>query len=352
VLRYLIFCTAFTVLLMVGSGCAPVVKYIAESQQGGSPARGITYYVGGAGPIGHVGSWEVPRGLADAGYPGLVEVFPWQGMTHAGDQINLTRNRDKAAELAESIKRYRRLYPDPPINIIALSAGTGIAAFALEYLPEGVGIDRVIFLGCSLSSRYDLTRALQRINGGLYVLYSPYDRILRNVVWYTGTVDRSSATEGVAGLEGFHSPRLQGSDTEAQYRKLHNLRYRQEFSQAGYGGGHTDAIQRAFVREYLADVLMDDGRRLLGERATIVERKPTVYRQGATTQPTSAPAKTTASWEVTGWAGPQVAEYRILTADVRAGGQIEAAGARSGGVLTTWSADRDKIRSSGEHRRW
>ncbi len=350
-LRYLVFCTAFAALLIVGSGCAPVVKYIAESQQGGSPARGITYYVGGAGPIGHVGSWEVPRGLADAGYPGLVEVFPWQGMSHAGDQINLVRNRDKAAELAESIKGYRRLYPDAPINIIALSAGTGIAAFALEYLPEGVGIDRVIFLGCSLSSMYDLTRALQRIKGGLYVVHSPHDRILRNVVWYTGTVDRSSAVEGVAGLEGFHLPPLKGADTEAQYRKVHNLRYRGEFSEAGYGGGHTDAIQRAFVREYLADALMGEGRRLLGERATIVEGKPAVYRPGATTQPTSAPAKTTAAWEVTGWAGPQVVEYRILAADVRGRGRIDAAEARSGEVLTAWPADQEEIRSSGEDRR-
>jgi len=262
--RYASLVTGLCLLMVGGTGCAPVVKYIAEAEQTGEPGEGITYYVGGAGPIGNVGSWDVPRGLADAGHTGLVEVYTWQGMSHAGDQINLGRNREKAAELATRIKRYRRQYPDEPVNIIALSAGTGIATFALEFLPEGAGINRVIFLGCSLSSRFDMTRALRRITGGLYVLHSPRDRILRNVVWYTGTVDRSSAANGVAGLEGLRLPLRIGSDTKAQYEKLHNVPYRAEFASAGYDGGHTDSTGRAFVRGFLAGVLADDDRHLLG----------------------------------------------------------------------------------------
>lgn len=258
-LRYSI--TPFVLLLLTlqGAGCA----YLAAAKESGDPLRGVTYYVGGAGPIGHVGSWDVPRGLVDAGYPGLIEVHTWQGVTHAGDQINLDRNREKAIELAVRIKQYRSRYPDEPISVIALSAGTGIATFALEYLPEGVQIDRVIFLACSLSSKYDMTRLLRRVSGGLYVIHSPYDRILRNVVWYTGTVDRSPAAEGVAGLEGFRLPPRIASDTEVQYHKLHNVPYRAAFTEAGYGGGHTDCTGRAFVRDYLAPVLAGDDRRLL-----------------------------------------------------------------------------------------
>lgn len=290
-MRYSVAVIAFVLLLVHGAGCAPVVKYIAEARQGGEPENGITYYVGGAGPIGHVGSWDVPRGLEDAGYKGLVEVFTWQGMTHAGDQINLTRNREKAVELAGRIKRYRQEYPDPPIHIIALSAGTGIATFALEFLPEGAKIDRVIFLGCSLSSRYDMTRGLRRIKGGLYVLSSPYDRILRNVVWYTGTVDRSPAAEGVAGLDGFRLPAQTGPDTKVQYEKLHNVAYRREFSEAGYGGGHTDATQRTFVREYLAGVLMGDDGRLLGTGGAPSDRDRAETEVGTTTSPYSHPTE-------------------------------------------------------------
>lgn len=252
--------------MFVGSsGCGTAVKLLAKTQQQGDREFGLTYYLGGAGPIGNVGSLDVPGGLLDAGYKGAVEVYTWQSLTHAGDQINLSRNRAKAAELAAEIKRYRRKYPEQKINIIALSAGTGIAAFALEYLPEGIQIDHAVFLGCSLSSRYDLTRALRRIRGGLYVVYSEFDPILKNVVWYTGTVDRSSAEDGVAGLEGFRLPEHKGPDTERQYAKLHNVPYRYEFYDYGYEGRHTDSTRREFIREFIAPVILGDDHRLRGE---------------------------------------------------------------------------------------
>lgn len=254
-----------TPLTLLSTGCATAVKLLAKTQQQGERRYGLTYYLGGAGPIGNVGSLDVPGGFLDAEYKGAVEVFTWQSLTHAGDQMNLSRNRSKAAELAAEIKRYRRQYPSQEINIIALSAGTGIAAFALEYLPEGVQIDHAVFLGCSLSSKYDLTRALRRIRGGLYVVYSEFDPILRNVVWYTGTVDRSSAEEGVAGLEGFHPPDRKGPDTERQYAKLRNVPYRYEFYDYGYEGGHTDSTRRDFIREFVAPVILGDDQKLLGE---------------------------------------------------------------------------------------
>ncbi|HUN82432.1 MAG TPA: hypothetical protein VMV81_13090, partial [Phycisphaerae bacterium] len=220
-----------TVSSLLATGCNPIVGMVAKAKEQGEENRGITYYVGGAGPIGHVGSWDIPRGLAEAGYQGYVEVFTWQGITHAGDQINLSRNHSKGAELAAEIRTYRRRYPNQKINIIALSAGTGVATFALEYLPEGVEVDHVIFLGCSLSSSYDMTRALRRVRSGLYCLYSFHDAILKNVVWYTGTVDRSAGDEGIAGLEGFHMPRFKGNDTERQYHKIVNIPHRSEFSE-------------------------------------------------------------------------------------------------------------------------
>lgn len=250
----------------------PVVKFIARAEEQGDKTQGITFYVGGAGPVGNVGSWDIPQGLVDAGYHGYVEVFPWQGMTHAGDQINLSRNRSKGAELSYEIRDYRRIYQDQKINIIALSAGTGIATFALEFLPDSMKVDNVVFLGCSMSSEYDLSRALQRINGGLYVIYSQNDPILKNVVTYTGTVDRSSAAEGIAGIEGFHVPKSPRREAEAQYRKLHNVEYRYEFEETGYKGGHTDSTSRLFISQYIAPIF-------LGKPETLVSG-PTKSRSG------------------------------------------------------------------------
>lgn len=252
-------------LALLSSGCGTAVRFLAQTQQEGDRSNGLTFYLGGAGPIGYVGSIDVPGGFQEAGYQGAVEVFTWQSLTHAGDQMNLSRNRSKAAELAAEIKRYRRQYPSQKINIIALSAGTGIATFALEYLPEGIQIDRAVFLGCSLSSKYDLTRALRRVRGGLYVVHSEFDPILKNVVWYTGTVDRSSAEDGIAGLVGFRLPDQKGPDTERQYAKLHNVPYRYDFSDYGYEGQHTDCTNREFIAEFIAPAVMGNDKKLIGE---------------------------------------------------------------------------------------
>ena len=272
---------------ILATGCNPIVGMMAKAKEQGEERRGITYYIGGAGPIGHVGSWDVPRGLAEAGYEGYVEVFTWQGITHAGDQFNISRNHSKAAELAAEIRTYRRRYPNQKINIIALSAGTGVAAFALEYLPEGVEVDHVIFLGCSLSSGYDLTRALRRVRTGLYCLYSFHDAILKNVVWYTGTVDRSAGDEGIAGLEGFQMPRYKGNDTKRQYLKVINVPHRAEFGEFGYSGTHTDGTKQEFVRAFLGPVILGDESILTGNAGN--DRRPR-----PTSRPTTGPAATTA----------------------------------------------------------
>ena len=266
-------------VLIAGSACGRAVRYIANT---GDRATGITYYLGGAGPIGNVGSLDVPNGLGDAGYDARVEVFPWQGLTHAGDQINVSRNREKGAELASEIRSYRRAYPNNKINIIALSAGTGVATWALEYLPEGVQVDQVVYLGCSMSSRYDLTRALRRIEGKMYVLYSANDPILSKVLWDTGTGDRASAEEGVAGLRGFRRPPVLGPDTEREYSKVYNVPWRIDFADAGFDGGHIDCTSREFVREYIAPAIMGNDAPLIGRRGQYAESPFGMPRQAAT----------------------------------------------------------------------
>jgi len=249
-------------LLATAGGCVGrAVKYFADT---GDRSTGLTVYVGGAGPVGNVGSFDVPAGLQDAGYAGAVEVFAWQGLTHAGDQINLHRNRAKGVELANRLRQYHQRFPKNPIYIIALSAGTGVATFALEYLPESVQIDRAVFLGCSMSSEYDLTRALRRIRERLYVVYSDRDPILANLVRVTGTVDRRPGSEGIAGMRGFVIPAAPGADTERQYQKVENVPWRYDFERTGYHGHHTDSTSRLFITYYLAPALMGNDEKLVG----------------------------------------------------------------------------------------
>jgi hypothetical protein len=115
-----------------------------------------------------------------------------------------------------------------------------------------------------MSSSYDLTRALRRIEGKLYVVYSKDDRILNNLVRVTGTVDRMTSDGGIAGLQGFRLPASPGPDTERHYAKLENVPWRYDFAGAGYEGGHTDGTRRAFVAAYLGPALLGQHERLVG----------------------------------------------------------------------------------------
>lgn len=225
--------------------------------QSGSKARGIVYYVGGAGPLGNVGFLSVPKGMEAAGFPGYVQVVTWQGFSSAIDQVNLERNRQKGIELAGQIRDYQRRNPGAPVHIIALSAGTGITTFALESLPESARVQNVCFLGCSLSSKYDLSRALRRIEGRLFVFYSYRDRVLNDIVPYTGSVDRGDPTEGVAGLSGFRISRNATEATRRVYRKLLNIPYQREFEESGWDGGHMSSTAEGFIKWYVAPLLLE-----------------------------------------------------------------------------------------------
>lgn len=282
-------------LFCSSAGCSNIVKFaVDKTQPRGIQREGVVYYVGGAGPVGNIGSFDIPRGLRDAGFRGVVEVYPWQSWTHAGDQLNIARNREKSAELADQIQRFRRQNPDSPIHIIALSAGTGIATFALEYLPESIKVDNVAYLGCSMSAQHDMTRALRRVRGRMYVLHAPGDVVLSNLVWYTGTVDRKESRDGIAGLEGFHHISSPYPDTDEQYEKLVNVSFRSEFRDAGYDGGHVSATTKTFVQFYLAPALMENDRRLVGVTRRAPYRSPFLAnsRDGARTP---APSRSTAS---------------------------------------------------------
>ncbi len=112
----------------------------------GSVLDGKVFYLDGAGNFGF-GKESVPIGLAEAGYQGHVEHFIWT--TYMGplvDQMNLSHNRRAARVLARRIRTYQRQHPGRPVDLIGLSAGSGVAIFALEALPPENKVDHVVFL--------------------------------------------------------------------------------------------------------------------------------------------------------------------------------------------------------------
>ena len=98
---------------------------------------GKTYYLDGAGNWGF-GASEVPGGLEQAGYHGDVELYVWTlSFNPLVDQLNIPGARLRASALARRIEDYHERYPDRKINVIALSAGTGVATWAIRSIaPE------------------------------------------------------------------------------------------------------------------------------------------------------------------------------------------------------------------------
>jgi hypothetical protein len=239
----------FTVVMIsaAGSGCAAtgVSRRASASPEHVEDAVGRTYYIDGAGNWGY-GVREVSSGLRRAGYRGRIINWRWSPTFNpALDQTigrPFAKSRGKA--LGEEINTYCRAFPGRPVNIIALSAGTGVATWACETLRPPARVRSLILLGSSLSSNYDFRWALGNIDGGIWVYYSSRDGILRGPVRALGTIDGKLGADG-AGLVGLH-PRTVNSD------KIHNIGWSEGYRRLGWSGSHTDATSEPFVRNVLA----------------------------------------------------------------------------------------------------
>lgn len=241
-------------LLLGASGC--ILGSRPQFVRGGSAKDQKTFYLDGAGNLGF-GKETVPLGLDDGGYQGQFEHYIWT--TYLGpilDQRATWYNRHQGRGLAKKIEKYLDQHPGGSVNIIALSAGTGVAVFALEALPSKYQVDNVVMLSSSLSAEYDLTRALRRVRGGMYFFWSTGDPILRGLVPLVGTVDGENTTQ-VAGAIGARIPSGAGRDTRQMYTtQVHNVRWYPHGSIGPIQLRHAGTTDRGFIREMVAPILV------------------------------------------------------------------------------------------------
>ncbi len=243
------------VILCTVSGC--VLGNRPNFVHAGTEQNQKTFYLDGAGNMGF-GKETVPLGLADAGYQGQVEHFIWTtylGLYH--DQVSIEHNRTKGRELARRIETFLTLRPNAEVNIIALSAGTGVAVFALENLGTGFYVQSVVMLSSSLSSDYDLTPALKRVKGGMYFFWSPADPILKEVIPWIGTVDGSVDGQRVAGITGAKVPSVAGKESQRLYfQKLRNIEWEPVALWGPIKLRHAGSADRAVIREMVAPIIV------------------------------------------------------------------------------------------------
>ena len=222
--------------------------------------RGFVYYLDGAGGGSALSNYAggIKKGMKDAGYEGTGKIFVWQtGLGVTADQLaSESFKRKKAGQLAKEIAAYKKEYPGATVNLMALSAGTAVAVFTLEAMPADQSVRNVILLSGSLSSVYDLTKALGRVEGKLYVFTSTKDAVLRYGIAMYGTADRAKGTRRTIGLNGVDPPRRVSAGTRRLYAKVVEIAWNEEFRDYGHQGGHTDSVKAAFVQAVVAPLVV------------------------------------------------------------------------------------------------
>jgi len=205
---------------------------------------GRTWYLDGAGNWGF-GVSETVNGLRKAGYKGQVSAFLWSvTMSPVADQVLKPLAGLGAARLAGNIEDYLKRYPGNEVNIIALSAGAGVALRAVEHLKPLYKIHNMVLLAASISSEYDVRPALRNMTGKIYVYYSSGDAMLAGPVRVLGAFGAKGG-EDPAGLVGLHCSGTEG--------RVVNIGWQPRFEKYGWYGSHTSCTSEPFVQYVLSE---------------------------------------------------------------------------------------------------
>jgi hypothetical protein len=218
------------------------------------PRQSSTYLlhlpgIGGTLPLDR--QWV--NALVEGGVADHTEVYDWTGDNPGVFALEAHQhNRLEAAHVARLICQRAASYPHEQIVLTAESGGTGVAIWALEFLPPAVQVDEVLLVAPAISPDYDLSAALRHVRGKLYYLSSPGDWLTLGMCTSVfGTMDGQNTQS--AGYVGFRQPPAAQS---SEYRKLVELRYRPGWSKWGDFGNHTGGLSPEFARNVLAPLLV------------------------------------------------------------------------------------------------
>ena len=225
-------------------------------------------------------------GLIEGGFGGRTEIYDWTGQNPGiAALVNRERNDREARKIAEKVIAHRRQHPGSTIMLTAHSGGTGLVVFALEKLPADVMVDGVLLLSPALSPDYDLSRALARVTGKMYVFSSTLDVFVLGLgTKLFGTIDRNQTDS--AGRVGFVKP--DDAADPPQYDKLVSCPYEKAWLAYGNLGDHVTVMNRSFSRHILTPLVLSH---LPGNGGPLA--RPIL----PATRPTTVPANAR-------WAGP------------------------------------------------
>jgi pimeloyl-ACP methyl ester carboxylesterase len=170
------------------------------------------------------------------------------------DLTDIVNHRAQAEALAGQVRAYLGRHPGSPVYLVGKSGGTGVVVRALEMLPES-SVEWVILLAPALSPGYDLTAALGAVVREVVVFWSPLDVFVLGLgTRLFGTFDGRRGVS--AGLVGFRRPKGLNELGIARYGKLRQVRWTPSMARTGYLGGHVGPDSPAFLRRYVAPLLL------------------------------------------------------------------------------------------------
>jgi len=231
------------VMLALVAGCTAWPERV-ESED-------VLFIVHGAGGAGSTynGLINALSG-GDQAPPRAISLFRW-GAPSFLFALNFSDRRihEKAeSALAREMVAWRAAHPEGRIMLVGHSAGGGVVLGALARLKE-VRVDRVILLHPSVSPGYDISPALDRVDGALHAFTSDRDTLFLS--WRCrnfGTYDRVNTA--AAGHRGFDK-----QTSVERSNKLVEHPYQPTWDKLDHAGGHFGALSRDFVREVIAPLL-------------------------------------------------------------------------------------------------
>jgi pimeloyl-ACP methyl ester carboxylesterase len=197
---------------------------------------------------------NVRDGLNNAGLDHSLQIWHWgrpvPGVGIFLNQIDFLGNYIAGARVAERIVKYQNEHPDRPVHIIGHSGGGGIAVFAADAMPEGREVTGVILLSASISSNYNITKALKHCTNGIVNFYNRNDGALLGLA--TTVLGNVGGARGPsAGLLGFTLPKEDASDEKKlAYQKLYQVPM--TGSMVGGSTPHFAATRPSFVSSYVS----------------------------------------------------------------------------------------------------
>jgi pimeloyl-ACP methyl ester carboxylesterase len=234
----------------MATGCASPPRHItfAPAPLPGTE-RAVLFSVDGSGNFQRT-SQTLRQIAAESYLPLRVIPFEWShgyGRILA-DQTDYCHACCQGKRLADQIVAVRQTCPDLPIYLLSYSAGSSVALAAAEHLPPET-LAGLVLLSPSVSSTYDLRRALCSIDGHLDVFISHRD------IWCLGlgtgifgTADREWTA--AAGRVGFEPVICTPTDT-ALYSKVREHSWNPCVSWTGNLGGHRGTRDHDFLVAYV-----------------------------------------------------------------------------------------------------